>query len=384
MDIAWFTGDSTTWSRDATELIDLALALPPFLGLMALYSMVLTGTYLGQAPIIDRALALAGRIAAKRDFESMRVYGAAVRAMDAYYRGRLEQARVFIKDALSDTEATVSQMAAALSAPLIAAALDDATLVPPATEAVIAEARRSASSPDDAAILAASAAWSISRGALGTARADLRLALACRPRAVPYSGLPFVLAAEHLDLVEVEAFERQLDEQEMPEADSANRANAALAGAILARRRGDQQRAIALADAAAAGFRALEWPMFEARALEAADRMDEAQQLYVRCGASGKLARPALAPRPTADGDAARLSTRERAVVELVARGLSNAAIAAQLSVSVKTVEKHIAAAFAKLNVRSRAQLAAVYTRDALSAETTSRISGANFGTNGM
>jgi DNA-binding NarL/FixJ family response regulator/tetratricopeptide (TPR) repeat protein len=369
MDIAWFGGDSTTWSRYATELIDLVPALPPFLGLMALYSMVLTGTYLGQSRIIDRALALAGRIAAKRDFESMRVYGAAVRAMDAYYRGRLEQAREFMKDALSDTEAAVSQMAAALSAPLLAAALDDATLVPPAMEATIAEARRSASSPDDAAILAASAAWSVHRGALGSARADLRLALACRPRAVPYSGLPLVLAAEHLDLAETESFEPQLDGLEVPEAASVSSACAALAKAILARRRGDEQRAIALADTAAADFRALEWPLLEARALEAAERMDEAQRIYERCGASAKLTRPAPVSRHASDGEARGLSARERAVVELVARGLSNAAIAEQLSVSVKTVEKHVAAAFSKLHVRSRAQLAAVFTRDALSAE---------------
>jgi DNA-binding NarL/FixJ family response regulator len=329
MDIAWFTGDSTTWSRYATELIDLAPALPPFLGLMALYSMVLTGTFLGQQRIIDRALALAGRIAAKRDFESMRVYGAAVRAMDAYYRGRLEEARDFMKAALSDTEAAVSQ----------------------------------------AAILAASAAWSVHRGALGTARADLRLALACRPRAVPYSGLALVLAAEHLDLAETESFEAQLDGLETSEADSMGRAYAALTRAILAHRRGDETRAIALADEAAAGYRALEWPLFEARALEIANRTDEAQRLYERCGASAKLTRPAPASRQSGDADAGRLSIRERAVVELVARGLSNAAIAEQLSVSVKTVEKHIAAAFSKLHVRSRAQLAAVYTRDALSAE---------------
>ena len=369
MDIAWFTGDSTTWSRYATELIDLAPELPPFLGLMALYSMVLTGTYLGQSRIIDRALALADRIAAKRHFESMRVYGAAVRALNAYYRGHLEKAREFMKDALSDTEATVSQMAAALSAPLISAALDDATLVPPVTEAVIAEARRSASSPDDAAILAASAAWSIHRGALGTARADLRLALACRPRAVPYSGLPLMLAAEYLDLTETEALEQQFDVRDIPEADSASRAYAALAGAILAQRKGDEQRAIALADDAATRYRTLEWPLFEARALEAAGREDQAQRVYERCGASAKMARPPTTPAQAPGAEASRLSARERAVAGLVAHGLSNAAIAEQLSVSVKTVEKHIAAAFVKLHVRSRAQLAAVYTRDALSAE---------------
>ena len=45
------------------------------------------------------------------------------------------------------------------------------------------------------------------------------------------------------------------------------------------------------------------------------------------------------------------LTTRERAVLGLMARGLSNAAVAGELHLSVKTVEAHIGAIFAKLGL---------------------------------
>ena len=51
-------------------------------------------------------------------------------------------------------------------------------------------------------------------------------------------------------------------------------------------------------------------------------------------------------------------SRREREVIELVAAGLSNKAIAARLYLSPRTVEKHIERLLAKTNSASRAQLA--------------------------
>jgi DNA-binding CsgD family transcriptional regulator len=54
------------------------------------------------------------------------------------------------------------------------------------------------------------------------------------------------------------------------------------------------------------------------------------------------------------------LSPREREVVALVAGGASNRTIALILAVSEKAVEKHLARAFAKLDVSSRTQIAAL------------------------
>jgi DNA-binding CsgD family transcriptional regulator len=53
------------------------------------------------------------------------------------------------------------------------------------------------------------------------------------------------------------------------------------------------------------------------------------------------------------------LTARERHVTELVAQGLSNAAIAAQLYLSTYTVQDHLKAIFEKLDVSSRGQLVA-------------------------
>ena len=70
--------------------------------------------------------------------------------------------------------------------------------------------------------------------------------------------------------------------------------------------------------------------------------------------ASAELARVS-GRRPATSG---RLTPCEQRVAELVAGGLSNKEIAAQLFVSVYTVEAHLSNAYAKLGVRSRTQLA--------------------------
>lgn len=58
------------------------------------------------------------------------------------------------------------------------------------------------------------------------------------------------------------------------------------------------------------------------------------------------------------------LTPREREVLDLIAAGLRNAAIAARLGLAAKTVGNHISTIFAKLQVASRAE-AIVRARDA-------------------
>ena len=58
------------------------------------------------------------------------------------------------------------------------------------------------------------------------------------------------------------------------------------------------------------------------------------------------------------------LTDREREVLDLIARGESNADIARSLTISVKTVRNHVSNIFAKLQVADRAQ-AVIRARDA-------------------
>jgi len=76
---------------------------------------------------------------------------------------------------------------------------------------------------------------------------------------------------------------------------------------------------------------------------------------FLRADAAGSARR---------DGHFLELTEREREVLELIARGLDNSQIAAELHMSPKTVRNHINAIFSKLSVRSRAQ-AIVRARDA-------------------
>jgi DNA-binding NarL/FixJ family response regulator len=64
-------------------------------------------------------------------------------------------------------------------------------------------------------------------------------------------------------------------------------------------------------------------------------------------------------PRPATRENPANLTARELEVLELVAKGLRNAEIAARLVVSEKTVDHHVSAILRKLNVRTRAEAGA-------------------------
>jgi DNA-binding NarL/FixJ family response regulator len=62
------------------------------------------------------------------------------------------------------------------------------------------------------------------------------------------------------------------------------------------------------------------------------------------------------APIPRNDPRIAELSEREREVLTLIAAGLSNAEIAAELVVSEGTVKTHVTRILSKLEVRDRVQ----------------------------
>jgi DNA-binding NarL/FixJ family response regulator len=70
------------------------------------------------------------------------------------------------------------------------------------------------------------------------------------------------------------------------------------------------------------------------------------------------------APRPSDDMAFPELTVREREILDLLAAGLNNAAIARRVGVAQKTVANNVSAIFTKLQVADRAQ-AIVRARDA-------------------
>ena len=76
-------------------------------------------------------------------------------------------------------------------------------------------------------------------------------------------------------------------------------------------------------------------------------------RLLPRLGGSGRVG-------------AATLTEREREILGLIAQGLSNAAIAERLVVSVNTVRNHVANLLAKLGARSKLEALSIAIRDGL------------------
>ncbi|HEV2777693.1 MAG TPA: helix-turn-helix transcriptional regulator, partial [Solirubrobacteraceae bacterium] len=96
----------------------------------------------------------------------------------------------------------------------------------------------------------------------------------------------------------------------------------------------------------------------------ARDPLERGMELAHRCGAAGlaerahtELRATGARPRRLVRSGADALTPSERRVAELAAEGRTNREIAAELYVTVATVETHLRHAFQKLGVRARAQL---------------------------
>jgi DNA-binding CsgD family transcriptional regulator len=87
----------------------------------------------------------------------------------------------------------------------------------------------------------------------------------------------------------------------------------------------------------------------------AALELDAARGVFAQLGAAPDLARIDALTLRTASDDSHRLTARELQVLRLVAAGATNRAIAAELVLSERTVDRHVSNIFTKLGVSSRA-----------------------------
>ena len=97
----------------------------------------------------------------------------------------------------------------------------------------------------------------------------------------------------------------------------------------------------------------------------AAFEFEAARQFFQRVSALPDVARVDVLRQPPQKTDAHALSTRERQVIELVATGRTNREIARQLSISERTVDRHVSNILLKLNLPTRsAATAYAYQHD--------------------
>jgi DNA-binding NarL/FixJ family response regulator len=78
---------------------------------------------------------------------------------------------------------------------------------------------------------------------------------------------------------------------------------------------------------------------------------------YISTVLSDEVMEMLIANEGEKSGSIESLSTREREILQLIAEGNTNTAIAAKLVLSVRTVEAHRARIMAKLRIRSQAEL---------------------------
>ena len=100
----------------------------------------------------------------------------------------------------------------------------------------------------------------------------------------------------------------------------------------------------------------------EAEEVAAAVRAAYAGEVHLDPAVAGRLTRQLVSP----SSGLASLTARERTVLTLVARGMSNRQIAAELFISDRTARTHVSHVLTKLQLSSRTQAALVAIREGL------------------
>lgn len=298
-----------------------------------------------------------------------RMHGLAVmhRGMRAYLlalHGELKAARAELETALGTPHDHFIARAYFTNAALyVALRLGDDALIDRVVDAQLVEEFVADTVPRGYALVSGLIAPVLAaRGRLGDARALASRTIA-RLRSPFEQFVQLLYVAEIADEATVASARALIAAAASHEDDRVMQAALPLFDALVAGREGRSDDARQLAAPAVERFAQLEYPLHEARALELCGRSDEALACYRRSGAITDLRRlerfassgQATTPKPTATV----LSERERQVAALIANGRTNREVADALTISIKTVEKHVASVYLKFGLRSRAQLAA-------------------------
>ena len=214
--------------------------------------------------------------------------------------------------------------------------------------------------PEIARCLAGIAAVALTQGDLGLARTSLteslQLSLATGQR------LPVARGLEAMAALEARAGDPARAARLAGAAVELRAGHAPLSGARLADLLGPARKALGEPHAAAL--------LAEGRAMTAAEAVAYAVQPSPEGNGAARPAAPsdwAPVPRPraAASSEVSTLTPRELEIARLIARGLSNRAIADELVISQATVARHVANMLTKLGFNSRAQVAAWMARQA-------------------
>ncbi len=294
---------------------------------------------------VDRALRLARQARSRHTEETVHAFA----ALCAFTRGDLEATRAALAHVSPASESRVNVTFATAWGSLAGAAMADDRLV----ERWFDDFEAQLAARPDVECGAGFAELLARRGRARDAAEFLHRAL---PDCELLRGNVFTLVAvarhgTKADRIKARAY---LEKGANAPADVPERPGLLLFDALVLARDARAAEATAPAREAAEGFRRLRMPLLEAAALEAAGDVEGAIALYRRCGAAYDVRRLAGAPR---EPGGEPLSDREREIAALAARGRQNLEIARELSITHKTVEKHLASAYRKLGITSRGQL---------------------------
>ena len=273
-----------------------------------------------------------------------------------YVTGRLAQARDELLGVLAELpESTTIRLLVAQFGVSLATVLRDDALFHRSYEPDLLEAAFATNEPIQYAPLAAAAAeYSVATGDTDAARVVLERMVAALPDGWMDCDV-FITIAAYCAKPDVERARARFAGGESAAGNAFADGARALFEAYAAARFGSRDDKRRHAKVAAARLRSVGMPLLEAEAYELADEPGRAVALCERIGALRHVRR--LGSRSHGRPVTTQLTAREREIVDYALRGLSNSAIADELSLSERTVEAHVAAAYRKLGIRSRREL---------------------------